>query len=280
MRRDSRTTRTHAATVGLLGAVLLVGCMPGAGGSAAQWNGAPFSADLTDLRSPTKPPTRIYMGDGRLRMESGDSANHAALVLDPSHGTTLMILDKQRVYIDAGMLTSMVAAGFAPIMHFLRPVNGGDPCTEWNTSVDQFTALMHQRTSGPPPHFTCRDLGSESVNGRPARKWTVTSDHPAETSTIWLDDRLHIVSKSEDTGGGMEMRNIHEGPQSAALFEAPAGYRKLGLSEMLASFGRGAAGGAASSADGSIPHAAGDTASSMSDAATKAVQKLQDAIHR
>lgn len=280
MRYDSRTTRTHAAAVGLLAAAVLAGCMPGAGGSTAQWNGAPFSGDLTDPRSPTKPSTRIYMGDGRLRLESTDPADHAALVLDPSHGTTLMILDKDRVYIDAGMFTPMVAAGFAPIMHFLRPVNGGDPCAEWNTSVDQFTALMHQRTSGQPPHFTCRDLGAESVNGRSARKWAVTSDHPAETSTIWIDDRLHIVSKSADAKGGMEMRNIHEGPQSAALFEAPPGYRKLGLSDMLASLGKSAGGASSSSSVGSASHPGGDTTAPASDAAAKAMQKLQEAIHR
>ena len=81
-----------------------------------------------------------------------------------------------------------------------------------------------------------------------------------------------------ETGGNPAGVVIDAGALSAGQKLAVAG--KLGLSEMLASFGKGAPGGAASSAEGSIPHAGGDTASSMSDAATKAVQKLQDAIHR
>jgi hypothetical protein len=206
--------------------------------SDAQYNGPPFSADIVSISEPNKPPTRIFMGNGKMRMESTDPTSHGALVFDPVHSTTLLIMDKDRTYIDAGMFTSLVAAGFAPLMHFMRPVTAGDPCTEWNSTVNAFTPFTSRRQSGPPPHFTCRSLGTDNVGGRPAQKWGVTSSTDNKEGTIWIDQRLHIMSKAADDHSQMELRNIHEGPQAVALFEAPAGYRKLSVASMLSALGK------------------------------------------
>ena len=65
----------------------------------------------------------------------------------------------------------------------------------------------------------------------------VTSTDNKE-GTVWIDQRLHIISKAADDHSQMEMRNIHEGPQSVALFEAPAGYRKLSVASMLSALGK------------------------------------------
>jgi hypothetical protein len=276
MMRSSRTTPALAAAV-LVAAPFLLRCTEGSPGNVASWNGPPFSAEITNPREPTKPPTRVYLGDGKMRMESTDSTSRAALVLDPATHTVLLISDNEHMYIDAGMLAPAVAAGFAPIMHFFRPVSGGDPCAEWNTTVDQFSALIRQRQSGPPPQFTCRSLGSETVAGRPAQKWSVSSNIDSRASTVWIDQRLHVISKSMDENGQMEMRNIHEGPQPATLFAAPPGYRKLGLTEMLASLkNRTTSSGAAGEVGGAAP----DTAHATSDVANQLLQKLQDAAHR
>ena len=276
MFRSAGMTRALAVAV-VAAAPLLLDCTEGLPSTAAAWNGPPFSADITDPRQPTKPPTRVYLGGGKMRMESTDPDSRGALVLDPASHTVLLINDKDRMYIDAGMLAPAVASGFAPIMHFFRPVGGGDPCAEWNTTVDQFSALIQQHRSGPLPQLTCRSLGSETIDGRPAQKWSVSSNVDSRTSTVWIDQRLQVISKSADDNGQMEMKNIHEGPQPATLFAAPSGYRKLGLSEMLASL-RGNT--TSSTSAGDLGAKGPDTANAASDAANKILQKIQDAAHR
>lgn len=226
---------SHALAISLLGAApLLAGCFGDSMGGGPALNGPPFSADIVDLRDPAKPPTRIFLGDGMVRMQSGEPNSTGALVFDPSHGTMLLIDDQHRKYIDAGMFASVVAKGFAPLLRFLRPAGAGDPCSEWNATVSQYGSFMQHDRSGPPPHFTCRSLGEDKVNGRPATKWAVVTDgEQSDTGTVWIDEKLHIVSRSVDRDDGMEMRNVHEGPQSAALFAAPPGYQKLSVTEML-----------------------------------------------
>lgn len=233
MRTASRLT--YALTISLLGAgPLLAGCFGDSSLKGPALDGPPFSADLVDLREPAKPPTRIFLGDGKVRLQSGDPTSSGALVLDPSHGTMLLIDDQHRSYIDAGMFASVAAKGFAPLLRFIRPAGAGDPCAEWNATVGHYRTFMRHDESGPPPHFTCRSLGEEKVNGRAATKWAVATDGAEpDTSTIWIDEKLHIVSRSVDHDGGMEMRNVHEGPQSASLFTPPRGYRKVSMTSIL-----------------------------------------------
>ncbi len=203
-------------------------------GAANAWDGAAFSAEMIDPAHPTKPQSRIYLGDGRVRLESEDTSSIGAIVLDPAHGTTLIINDPAKSYIDAGMFTSLVTVGFAPIMRVLRPAGSGDPCSQWNTAVNPFGAFAKNRNGNQPPRWTCKSLGSESVNGRSAQKWAVTSNDPSDgPMTIWVDDKLHVLSRSQDKSGTMEMRNIHEGSQPDSLFTPPANYKKISISGLL-----------------------------------------------
>jgi hypothetical protein len=230
-----RTSAIAAAVLAL--APLTTSCFP-ADLSQAAWNGPPFSADLVNTNEPTKGPARIYLGNGKMRMEGGDPNDRSALVFDPAHHGTLLISDKNRTYIDAGMFTSLLAAGFAPLMRFVRPVGTGDPCAGWNSAVHSFTSFVPQQQRRNPPQLTCHDLGGDNINGRPAEKWAVTSSVDSESGTLWIDQRLHIVSKAVDKHSAMEMRNIHEGAQPAGIFEPPAGYEKLSITTMLSKLGK------------------------------------------
>ena len=227
-------TRASLASI-LIAALLLTACMNGeVVGAANAWNGAAFSAEMFDPAHPGKPVSRIYLGDGRVRLESEDTSSIGAIVLDPAHGTTLIVNDPAKSYIDAGMFTSLVTIGFAPIMRVLRPAGSGDPCSQWNTAVNPFGAFAKSSNGKQPPQWTCKSLGGESVGGRPAQRWAVTSNDPSDgPMTIWVDDKLHVLSRSQDKDGMMEMRNIHEGAQPDSLFTPPAGYKKISISGLL-----------------------------------------------
>ena len=217
-------------------------------GAANAWNGAAFSAEMFDPAHPGKPVSRIYLGDGRVRLESEDTSSIGAIVLDPAHGTTLIVNDPAKSYIDAGMFTSLVTVGFAPLMKVLRPAGSGDPCSQWNSAVNPFGAFAKSSDGNQPQQWTCKSLGSESVNGRSAQKWAVTSNDPSDgPMTIWVDDKLHVLSRTQEKDGTMEMRNIHEGPQPDSLFTPPANYKKISISGLLG----GMMGGGDSSKGGS-----------------------------
>lgn len=237
---STSTSRPRSLAVLLALAPLLAACDMGAAAKGPVWTGPAFSADLTDPAEPNKPSTKIYLADGRIRVESHDSSSLGALVLDPAHHSTLLIDSKGHRYIDAGMFTSLVTASVAPLLRFFRPAGNGDPCTSWNSAVDQYSSFVKRDHSGPPPHFTCQSLGTESVDGRPAHKWAfITSGEHADTGIVWIDDGLHIVSRSMDPDGQMEMRNVQEGPQPAALFAAPAGYQKVSVTSIIGSMMKG-----------------------------------------
>jgi hypothetical protein len=219
---------------------LVAACFGGPPGDA--WNAPPFSADLVDLHNAGRTPTHIDVGVGKLRMVSTDNGKTTTFVFDPQKHTLLVVDDQAKTYIDAGLFSSMVAAGMGPMLRLFRPAADGDPCTVWNGTVNQFASFSKQ--SGPPPHFSCAPMGSDAVNGRPAHKWTVTATGGNEASdgpaTVWIDDRLHIITKSIDPNGSMEMRDVREGAPSADLFVAPASYQKIGVTDFLASLAKGA----------------------------------------
>jgi hypothetical protein len=232
------TFHTLAAIV-LAAAPFLTSCMD-ASSRGPVWTGPPFSAELIDPGQPGKPPTKVYLADGKIRLESEDPSSMGALVLDPAHNTTLLIDAQKRAYIDAGMFTSVVTVGVAPLMRFFRPAGTGDPCSGWNSTVSQYSTFVKHDKSNTPPHFTCRSLGSESVDGRPAAKWAfITDGEHADTGIVWIDDKLHIVSRSMDPSGQMEMRNVHEGAQPASLFTAPAGYKKVSVASIIGGMMKG-----------------------------------------
>ena len=233
MHTASRITRLLASAC--IAALPLAGCNNGEGVAGASWSGPPFSAEMFDPANPSKPGSRIYIGDGRIRLETEDTAGLGAIVLDPAKGTAMLVNDRAKSYIDAGMFTSVITIGFAPLMRVLRPAGSGDPCTQWNSAINPFGAFAKSKDGSPPPKFTCRSLGSESVGGRPAQKWAVTSNDPNDKpSTVWVDDKLHVLSRSQDDGGGaMEMRNVREGAPPDSLFTPPASYKKISMSSIL-----------------------------------------------
>src|SRR6185437_10885982 len=175
-------------TLAICIALPLTGCLGRdvAGGGAAL-TGDPFSADLVDPTHPDKPATHIYFGNGKVRIQSGDTSGFGAIVLDPAKGTTLVIDDMSSRYVDAGMFSRPVMMGAGPALQVLRPAGSGDPCSQWNSAVGPFAKHADPK---PAPVVTCKSLGSESVNGRPDHKWAVTTNEPDDKGgTIWIDDR-------------------------------------------------------------------------------------------
>ena len=193
-----------------------------------------LSAELVDPRHADRSPTRIYMGDQKVRLEVTEGAVPRSCSI-PCIGTLLLISPENKTYLDAGMLAPLAAAGIGPSMRFVRPVAAGDPCVQSNPTVDEFASFMQKRTDKTSRTSPARTSGSESVNGRSAHKSArglereARRGHRCRSTTGCTSSPSRWTATADGARAG-----IHEGSQPGTLFEAPAGYRKLGLSEMLA----------------------------------------------
>jgi hypothetical protein len=268
-------TGTMRRAIATIAPFLVTGCMFTADQSGTVSSGPPFSGEIVSSLRGKEPPARIYVSDGKLRLEYVDAKDGGALVSDPAHGRTLLINEKAHQYIDAGAFGTIAAVGFAQLVPALQPLPNGDPCGRVNSMGAILAAAINaQERSDPSWRLTCRAAGATSLSGRATHKWVMTGEQGGRrnASTIWTDDRLHIMTRMSDDSDGMEIRNIHEGPQPAALFEPPAGYQHVSLFPGLPGAPRATP---SSTQSGAVTATQNDT---IARAASELLQKLQKAL--
>jgi hypothetical protein len=145
---------------------------------------------------------KVFAGNGRLRFErTGTIAK--ITIIDPL---------KPEAYVQSPGKTPEVTSVFqgvrgSPAMMpgismYLLPADPQNPCQNW-TAVE------------------CKAMGTETVDGRATTKWDLAHHFEDVTwhSTVWVDVRLHVVSKRQYEENVFQMRNIVEGPQPANLFQ-------------------------------------------------------------
>jgi hypothetical protein len=200
-----------------------------------------FSADVVRTPDPGGSTMRIYVGADKLRMQTLDHGQpDGSIIWDAAQHATTIVIDRDHAYIASGpgsLVNQMLTQNGAPAMwQLFRPSSASDPCTAWNALMQ---SMPHDSA---PPHVACRSLGSESVNGRAAHKWSVTSTQhgTAQNGTVWIDDQLHVVSKSQDPNGTMQLENVRVAAQPDAVFQIPAGYRPIDTSALMGRLKSGA----------------------------------------
>lgn len=251
-----------------LAAIALVSVAAPGQGAAQQ-----FSADIVRTPGRTADVTRIYVGSTKLRFETLENGQPAGGVIwDFTTQAMTFVLDKQQAYIGGSnnaLVTRMMTQSGAPsLWRLFRPMSSSDPCTSWNALVKSYARYDTTRTR----QLTCTSLGSEAVNGRAASKWAVTSTGGGrtETGTVWIDSRLRVVSKSQDSTGTMQMVNVQEGPQPASVFAIPATYRPLDIRQMMAGMKLGAGADSLAAALGNAAKDVGNNAANSTASAAKA----------
>lgn len=176
-----------------------------------------FSADLVRTGAEQSPPGKIYVSEGKVRMENADG-HGGALIADGAAGKTYVLMPQRKMYMD-------LATSGGKLAEALMPVDVDNPCPQWQKMAQ---AGEHETGS-----WSCKNLGDERVNGRTAVKYAATASD-GKVHYAWLDRKLHFLVKTQDPDGdGMELRNIKEGAQPASLFEPPADYQKLDMGNMM-----------------------------------------------
>jgi hypothetical protein len=171
-------------------------------------SGPEFSADVLAHESHGK----LYVGKSRMRLEMivPGSSVAGVLLTDFESGHVLALMPEQHMYMDYGVMNE---TPFGPLT---RPVDLARPCEEMSRvggKSDKGDAL------------TCKSLGPDTVNNRPAQKWE--GRYNGESGYLWVDPVVRFIVKLEGRGEHWELRNIKEGPQPLGLFEVPSTYKKF-----------------------------------------------------
>ena len=155
---------------------------------------------------------KLYFAGQRVRMEMTAQGNTSIMISDQSRKIAYVVMPQQKMYME--MSTDRPGAQRGPDWQAYDATN---PC---KTMQDT----------------TCERIGTEAVDGRMCNKWkfTSTGKNGNSSRTVWIDQNTGIPIKTLVSDGTMmELTNIKVGPQSAGLFEVPAGYQKMDMGNMM-----------------------------------------------
>ncbi|WP_295391469.1 hypothetical protein [uncultured Thiodictyon sp.] len=243
----------------VVSAALLAVAMAAAGAVRADGTAVQFAADMA--RSAPDGQTvggKLFVGDGRTRMELSQQGRDVVRISDQQRGMEWMLFPADKTYLErsapAGRPPATPSAEADPCAALkgltcrrvgIEEVNGR-PAVKWEMSMtDKGQALTATQwldvQRGLPlknvlPNGQTMELkliGSETLNGRPAEKWEMTTalpNQPPASSMQWYDPELKLAVREEFRGGAVsELKNIKVGTQPDDLFKIPDGYTKKTL---------------------------------------------------
>jgi hypothetical protein len=133
-----------------------------ASGASPVLAGAQFSAESVQTTAQGQATTtKVFVGDNRVRTEGAQNGQKFAQVADNANGVTYVIIPDQRSYMEMRVPVAAPTPQGKPV----------DPCANLQG-------------------VTCRKIGSESVSGRAATRWELTSSAGGQTRSMnqWIDD--------------------------------------------------------------------------------------------
>lgn len=185
-----------------------------------------FSADL--IETPVRTPgdaIRVFRSGNKMRVQFlRGSTPLGGSIYDLDQNSITIYNDSLHTY-SVVHLNPQEATGILKNNIVFAAVDPSNPCPIW-TSMEQAVA-QRNGSKAAGQQVTCTDMGTGSLNGRAAHQWKMTSSAGPGSFSAWVDVSLHVPTKGQDDDGdGLELRNITPGPQPAALFTPPAGYRE------------------------------------------------------
>lgn len=207
--------RTRTFAVILFSALLLPQFMV----AQAPPNLMPFSADMQvssthgGSSSMQQMNGKVYVSREHMRMDmEGGPHGGVSIITNFATKTTDTLMPAQHMYMESTADQAMMAR--RPGMPSIKPITDpSNPCANQEG-------------------VTCKNLGTEEVNGRTCDHWQMT-DKNGKVSNSWIDQKLHFPIKTTSADSSWELTNIKEGQPDASLFEIPAGYHKMDIGQMM-----------------------------------------------
>lgn len=175
----------------------------------------PFSADMeenaTDLAGNMRDiKGKMYVSRPLLRMDMQQPGHPLIILLvNTATKTTDMLYPEQHKYMEI-------------------KANPKNPMEHGNGVATEIAALR-SNPCAEGKDATCKNIGTEQVNGRTCEHWQIIDNKGKVIGDVWLDKSLRIGIKSVSERGTRQLTNIKEGEQPASLFKIPTGYRKMDL---------------------------------------------------
>jgi hypothetical protein len=164
-------------------------------GSAPAGKFGPFSADVLVTDGSEHSRAKIFAAQAAVRTEGEDAGQKSVMILRFDRKVLWRLTPQSRTYTETGL----DAGSGPPLM-----MGGGPGCVRAGEErVGSYTCVKEE----------CR----------------VSSEKGEQPSTQWAAKELGgLVVKFACGKNVIEYQNVKPGPQDAALFEIPAGYRKVG----------------------------------------------------
>lgn len=171
--------------------LFLLAALPASAAAAA------FSAEMVDTQGEQTRTGSFHYQDKSMRFEIGDPGQALVLLVDGATGTTRLLSPAEKAYHEAGP---------------------GEPLSLFANPFAFFAQYAREKE--------VRTEGTESISGIPCRKQVVFSGEQVFV-TGWVAEGYDVPLKIHVPLGDrtVELRNLKPGPQDAALFAVPAGYR-------------------------------------------------------
>ena len=149
--------------------------------------------------TPSHAPSRLYVSNDKMRLETRGSMG-TILLVNSEEQTTYALFPSKKEY-------EPVAGGLS---EYFRVKDAENACPDWQNAAAQ--------------KIDCEKIGHELVDGRQTVKYRNKGASDVAASAVWIDVVMKFVVKWESAGTGVELRNIQEGQQAADLFTLPADY--------------------------------------------------------
>ncbi len=135
---------------------------------------------------------KLYLSRRRLRVDLGSMSD----VYDANQEKGWRILKGSKQYMNIG---------WKDVSTYMPPMTNGSPCS---------------RSEQPS---TCKMIGKETINGRPASKWELLNQH-GERVYLWTDDEAQIAVRWQIENVTYAATDIRATAVPDGLFELPSGY--------------------------------------------------------
>ena len=207
MTRGSMTVSLLAPKLGwlALAGILFCGCVP----APAQQ----FSAEIAIMKNggAAVPAGKLYVSGNKERIETPQLAD-GFFVVDGAAPSAYFVRPPARQFMDARQSS--------PLTRIFVPVDPGNPCPQW----EAMAKLAGATDRGP---WRCERIGQEMIAGTSVIAYRAISAS-GRTLLGWVDPTRKFPLRIKTADGAVfELGNLHDEPQSAQLFEIPAGFRKL-----------------------------------------------------
>jgi len=218
-----------------------------------------FSAD-TYQKGPdgTETRGRLYAGKGRMRMEMSRNGQQVVQIFATDQQTSWILNSAQRSYMERrdggpsrtamqrkdGRANPCEGIPGSQCRMSGQEMISGRKTIKWDMTfsyqgktlqgtqwIDAERGMVLKQQMPDGQSSSMKLLGLEKRGSRTVEKWEMSfsqGDKAPQRSYRWYDPELNLVTREEFPGGFVrEMKNIRVAPQDPALFQVPAGYKKI-----------------------------------------------------